>query len=55
MFSVNLALYSEGRVYSRSEYVGMLEGAGLTDVQSYEVLAGEVPNPSVLFVGTRPA
>lgn len=56
LFAVNLLLYTEGgRVYRRSDYVRELGTAGFRAITVQDILQDEVPNPTCLFTGTRPA
>lgn len=54
LFSLNLSVYTSGRVYGVDEYTSMLLSAGFTDVTSHAVLEGKVDNPTTLVMGTKP-
>lgn len=54
LFSLNLGVYTEGRVYEVREYVDLLERAGFVGAQSHGVLEGKVANPTTLVVASKP-
>lgn len=53
LFSLNLAVYTPGRVYRVDEYTKLLEAAGFKDVVVHKVLDGKVDNPTTLVVATK--
>jgi 3-hydroxy-5-methyl-1-naphthoate 3-O-methyltransferase len=53
LFSINLMVYSTGRLYSRAAYLEMLRRVGFGEIEVRRVLAGKVSNPTVLITGRK--
>lgn len=54
LFSLNLAVYTPGRVYRVDEYARLVEAAGFRNMTVHRVLDGKVDNPTTLVVATKP-
>lgn len=54
LFSLHVMLYTNGgRVYRRSEYARLLEGAGFADI-TFTTVSANAPNPTTLISARRP-
>jgi hypothetical protein len=54
LFSLNLSVYTPGRVYRLDQYKKLRAAAGFKAVAAHTVLEGKVDNPTTLVLGTKP-